>query len=178
MNAIIVIIAAVIGAAGAILGAYLTYWLARRSENQKLRREVSKLQGVWTSAWQTNSSTGNQWVEEDVKIDVSGGQLKLENEHNKHYRWVGEGTIVDHSFLAGTWESKNKDSSKGTFILILTDSDPPDTQGDALVGFFAGPNDGQFSNYGAWVMTQRPQNIDKAKLRLRAVGPTLPEIFG
>jgi len=44
------------------------------------------------------------------------------------------------------------------------------------VGFFAGPNENQFSNYGAWIMTKEEVNLPSAKLRLRTLGPTLKEI--
>jgi hypothetical protein len=84
---------------------------------------------------------------------------------------------VDDRYLCGTWQSKVKASSRGTFILALTDT-ATKKHGDALVGFFLGPNDNQSANFGAWAMARHSEDLNNAKTRLRVAGPSLNEIYG
>jgi hypothetical protein len=150
-----------------------THWWGKR----KLLTHGNLL-GTWRSTWQTNASVGNEWVTENVNVDVAKSLLRFANDNNSsHYQWTGEARVVGDSYVCGTWQSKVKPASRGTFILALTDT-AATKHGDALVGFFLGPNDDGFANYGAWAMARHTGDLSNAKKRLRVAGPTLNEIYG
>jgi hypothetical protein len=178
MAALIVgIIGAIATIVATVAAPFLVLWWTQRSDNQKLLTHDNLLR-TWRSTWQTNAASGNEWVTEDVNVDVAEGKLRFANVGNDGgYQWTGEAQVVGESYLCGTWKSNIKPSSCGTFILALTDSSAK-KHGDALVGFFLGPNDYGMANYGAWAMARRSGDLDNAKTRLRVVGASLGEIYG
>jgi hypothetical protein len=172
----VALIVGIIGVVATIVAPFLVLWWTQRSDNQKLRTHNNLLR-TWRSTWQTNSAGGNEWVTEDVNVEVAKGKLRFANDgNNQGYQWTGEAQVVGQSYLCGTWRSNIKPSSRGTFILALTDSSTR-KHGDALVGFFLGPNDNGYANFGAWAMARRSEDLDSAKARLRVVGPSLGEIY-
>jgi hypothetical protein len=171
------IIGAVAAIAATFAAPFVWGWWEERGNNRKLLGHNNLLR-TWRSTWQTNATDGRrEWVNENVNVDVAKGKLLFANDDNDgEYEWTGEAQVVGNSYLCGTWKSNKKTSSCGTFILALTDSGPK-KQGDALVGFFLGPNDGGTANYGAWAMARHSRDLESAKERLRVVGPTLHEIY-
>jgi hypothetical protein len=165
---------AVLGIVGTVCAPFIGYYLDRFPQSRNFRRHKDR-RGDWQSTWQTNSTTQKAWATEQVHINVKWGRWRLQNSGNDcHYEWVGKATMVGDTYIAGTWQSKRKPSSRGAFILLLSDLEE---QGDTFIGFFVGPNDKNLANYGAWVMTRKPENLEKAKVQLGEAGPTLKDIF-
>ena len=75
MVALIVgIIGAVATIVATIAAPFLVLWWTQRSDNNLLR--------TWRSTWQTNSAGGNEWVTEDVNVEVAKGKLRFANDGN------------------------------------------------------------------------------------------------
>ena len=85
----VALIVGIIGVVATIVAPFLVLWWTQRSDNQKLRTHNNLLR-TWRSTWQTNSASGNEWVTEDVNVEVAKGKLRFANDgNNQGYQWTG-----------------------------------------------------------------------------------------
>jgi hypothetical protein len=64
---------------------------------------------------------------------------------------------LQKEFISGTWKSRKHSTSKGAFILWKH------TRCEYLVGFFLGPALGGHRNYGAWILAETQEELEKGK---------------
>jgi hypothetical protein len=143
---------------GALLGFGLPYlhgwWSYRRPS----------LVGSWESTYQGIDEPDGTWIREKINISTSGAELKFKNANSTHgYDYTGFGRVLKGEYIVGNWTSiRSGSNAHGGFILTIA------SQGDALYGYWVGPDFSGTRRYGRWALGKNPTSLEAAKRELEA----------
>lgn len=131
-----------------------------------------ELVGEWQSLYQGIDDASETWVKEKVKISTYATQLKFRNANNSHnYDYTAYGKVLRGDFIVGEWTSiRSGSNAHGGFILSIA------SQGDALYGYWVGPDFGGTKRYGQWVLGKDASALQLAQEELKRA--TQPRIGG
>lgn len=142
---------------GAVVGAVLPLllpYIARRRRNLA----QGDLLGKWNSLYQTETS--QEWVSENVTLEVRGSQIRLTNSDNSlGYVYEGFATF-DEGELTGTWKSTRGEggNARGSFLLTVIPA------GGLLYGFYTGPRETGERVFRSWILGKTMEKIEKGKV--------------
>lgn len=164
----------------ALVGAVLSSGIATIPVVRKMiqYRRRPDLLGEWHSSYEGIDKPPSAWVTDTVAIKSHSKKLILTNESSSEgYMYSARAAIVQKNHLVGDWESIRPGANAyGTFILTVS------AQGDAMYGYWVGPDQAGARRYGRWVLARDKNNISAAKAlldkmrqsRLADQNPTLP----